>query len=109
MPRASGPRPGVTKQLGSSTYKTSDGEFAVYTTQSQLGGGVRRAEIILERVSLDPDDAFTGNYEVLPNRVGLIFEVNHLNYAAADLAKLQTAIVAFVDSTLRGRLVGGEL
>lgn len=100
---------GVKRVLSKTGYNTADGEFRVNVTQSLLGNGSERAEILLTRLQLDPDGPFTGNYVELPNSVGLVFETNQLKYnASTDIPLLQAALTTLVDATLRGRLIGGE-
>lgn len=109
LPRVSGARPGIKKELSKTSYRTPNGEFGVYITQSLMADGVKRAEIILERVTLDPDGPFEGQYSPLPNRVGLVFEVNDLRFATStDLSLIRSALDSLVDATLMDRLVGGE-
>jgi len=109
LPRAAGVTSGVKRVKEQNTYVTSDTEFQVTVTQSELGNGGTRAEILLTRVAPDPDGPFTGSYDRYPNSVGLVFEVNNLRYNTnTDIPKLRTALLAFVDSTLQGRLTSGE-
>lgn len=110
LPRSSGTRPGPKAELAKSTFRTPDGEFAVYITQTRMADDVRRSEIILERVTQDSDtDPFNSSWRSLPNRVGLVFEVNSLTYATStDINLLRTALLALVDSTFQGKMIGGE-
>lgn len=111
LPRVTGQRPGPRRELGKSKYSTPEGEFSVYITRTQMADDVTRSEILLERITQDSDtDPFNGDWRPLPNRVGLVFEVNDLRYATStDISLLRTALLALVDSTLQGRLIGGEL
>jgi len=110
LPRGHAHRAGPIRVLGKSSYVGYDEEFAVYTQRAQLGGDVTRSEIILERVTPDPDDPFTGNYLRLPNRVGLVFEVNNFRYATeTDVPLLRAALDSLVTSTIASRLISGEL
>lgn len=109
LPRAAGITSGVKKVKAQTTYVTSDAEFQVTVTQSELGNGGTRAEVLLSRVTPDPDGPFVGSYARYPNSVGLVFEVNSLKYNAnVDIPKLRTALLSLVDTTLQGRLIGGE-
>lgn len=102
-------RPGVAKTLMTNVYGTADEEFSVYITESNMGGNVRRFEIILERTQLDSDGPFVGNYIPLPNRFGFVYEVNSLKYnTATDVALLRTALSSLVDTTFQTRILGGE-
>lgn len=113
LPRVSDSPRNVAKVLGRSTYATADGEFTVRTVKSQLGGaGGVRVEISLARRVPDPDsDPFTGTTsDRWTNVVGLVYEFDDSHYAAStDIPLLQSALLALVDSTLRGRLIGGEI
>jgi len=111
LPRASGLRPGVRREIGRSIYRSSTGEFTVFTTRSLLSDGTTRVEIILERVAQDADsNPFTGDWKRLPNRFGFVYEVNDLAYASGtDIGLLRTALDSFVTSTVQNRLVAGEL
>jgi hypothetical protein len=88
-------------------YSTPDREFEIKISKYRTGEGVNRYEVILGRVTPDTS-IFDGNTS-LPNRVGLVYEVNDLMYATSvDIPLLRTALLALVDSTLQGRIVGGE-
>lgn len=108
--RAAGPsRPGVRRELASSRYSTTDSEFELSITQTQMEDDSTRAEVTLTRVTPDPDGPFAGSYSLFPNRVSLVFEVNKLRYGTStDVPLLQAALLSLVDSTFRGRLIGGE-
>jgi len=113
LPRAAVSDRGVSKKLRGESYVTSDGEFAVRTAIYSLGKNGTRAEIILTRVPPDSDsDPFTGNVfrQELSNSVGLIFESNNFKTGTStDLPLLQAALLSYCDSTIRGKLVGGEI
>jgi hypothetical protein len=110
LPRSARVRSGLRKVLATSAYGTPDGEFAVFVTRSQLGDGMERTEILLERIQMDADGPFVGNWYPAPNRVGLILEANSLRInTETDIPKLRTALLALVDSVLQDRLIGGEV
>jgi len=110
LPRSAGFRPGPRKELAKTVYKTSDAEFGLYITQSLLPQGVKRCEILLERVALDPDGPFAGSYDRYPNRFGFVMEVNSLRYnTTTDLGLLRTALDSLVNPAMQARLVGGEV
>lgn len=110
LARGSGDFPGPAKRGAHSHYRTADGQFEMGITHSLLGGGAFRSEILLGRNDVD---AASNPYSGLPltfNRFGLIYEVNALHLeTATDIPLLRTALLAFVDSTLQGRLLGGEM
>lgn len=90
-------------------FVTQDGEFRIFIFETLLEDTVR-FEVRLERVRQDTDgDPFNGVWSSLPNGVGLVFEVNKLQYFTdTDLPLLQSALLSFVDATIRGRILGGE-
>jgi hypothetical protein len=97
------------KEGSASQFVTSDGQFDVFIRQTDQGQ-MLRYEVSLGRRQLDNDaNPFTGNWSDLPNRVGLVFEVNRLRFnSSTDLPLLQSALLAWCDSTVRGRIVAGE-
>lgn len=112
LPRTGGSTRGVKKVLANSVYNTADGEFTVRTVHSLMGDGGHRMEITLSRRVPDPDsDPLTGaTSSVWTNSVGLVYEFNDSHYQTnTDIPLLQTALLSLVDSTLRGRLLGGEI
>lgn len=111
LPRASGIKPAARRELGRSVYKSGTGEFSVFTTRTLLSDGTTRIEILLERVAQDADsNPFTGDWKKLPNRFGFVYEVNDFAYGTStDIGLLRSALSSFVNSTIEGRLVAGEL
>lgn len=110
LARGAGIVPGPSKVLDSSYYATSDGEFSLGITLSALRGGGRKSEISLGRLDTDAASNPYSGFPLAINRFGLVYEVNPLHEnTATDIPLLRTALLAFVDSTLQGRLLGGEL
>lgn len=112
LPRAAFERTGVSKLIKSSSYVTSNGEFAVTTAAYSVGKFDTRVEIVLRRVLPDSDaDPFNGNNaDSLGNGFGFVLEFNKFQYGTSvDLPLLRTALTSLVDSTFLGRLVGGEI
>lgn len=103
--------PAAGKLIASRAYATADNEFEVLNSSWLMPGAVTRSEIILTRVTPDADnDPFTGNWQRLPNSVGLVFEANSFRYATSvDIPLLRTALLALVDSSLQARLISGEM
>lgn len=109
LPRAASPFNGITKLLGTSSYATSDGEFAVKTARFSSGSSHTRSEIILSRIVPD-SDPFTGVTPDARNSVGLIFEVNDLRMGTSvDVPLIRAALLSLVDSSFQTRLYSGEL
>lgn len=113
LPRASRVRTGVSKVVNRTSYGTNDGEFSVFTEYSVLGNingfQMRRAEIYLERKAPDTDSDPFNSKAAPPNRFGLVYEFPEMEInTSVDIPRLRTALLAFVDSTLEGRLINGE-
>lgn len=94
----------------SSIYATSDREFLMTIRFSTTADGLVRREILFGRNAPDPTpDPFSGGPASVPNRVGLVFETNPNRFeSSTDIPLLRSAIQAFVDTTLQGRIIGGE-
>jgi hypothetical protein len=112
LPRAAFEPKRISRVLDSHSYVTSNGEFVVTTTAYSIGKFDVRVEIILRRIIPDTDsDPFNGvNTDQFGNGFGYVLELNKFRYASTtDIPKLRTAINTLVDSTLLGRLIGGEI
>lgn len=111
LPRSSGRLPGEVRLLGTQMYADSAGEFVAKTTRSLLADGSNRVEFLLGRTNPDTDsDPFNAGSTRLPNYVGIVYITNSsLWNTSVDVPLLRTALLSFVDSTLAGRLIGGEL
>lgn len=105
------PRASVSKRLSSSSYATSDLEFAMFSSYSLLGDGLVRSELLFQRIQQDDDaNPFTGDWRPLPNRFGVIYEVNPLKFnTSTDIPLIRSALLSFVDSTMQNRLIAGEV
>lgn len=110
LPRLGSDSPVPGRIVQSRRYATPDGEFEVSTSVLSNDADVTRVEILLTRAAPDNDaDPFNGLWRRLPNSVGLVYEVNNLHFnTSTDIPLLRTALLALVDSTLQGRLIGGE-
>lgn len=110
LARGAGDFPGVGKRSSHSHYRTSSGEFELGVSHSFLGGGAIRSEVILSR---NDTDAGSNPFPGLPltfNRFGLIYDINVMHQeTATDIPLLRTALLAFVDTTLQNRIIGGEM
>lgn len=112
LPRASMGKRTMGNLTGTSSYATSDGEFFVLTRRFSLGKSGNRTEVLLARRVPDSDgNPFNGTTdEMWANAVGLVFETNVSQYqSSTDIPLLRSALLSLVDSTLQGRLIGGEL
>lgn len=110
LPATSTPfRLNVARVIGTRSYNTADGEFTVSTRQSVLRDGDWVSEIYLTRAAPETDTN-TVAQGYFSNSVGLSFVTNPYKAGTAvDLPLLRAALLAFVDTTLQGRLIGGEL
>jgi hypothetical protein len=93
------------------TYATPDRSLVLEIFEvSVRGSGQRRIECKLSYAHPDPTpDPFSGGPASQINSVGLVFEVNPNGfYSGTDVPLLRTAILALVDSTFQGRVLGGE-
>jgi hypothetical protein len=97
---------------GASTYIAPDDYLRLDIRQSDsVVAGMTRCEITLTKVIPDssPEDPFDELWRPIPNSFGIVFEVNSNRFATStDVPLLRTALLALVDSTLQGRLIGGE-
>jgi hypothetical protein len=93
------------------SYRTADGEFVVYISNSPLpSAGNEYRTISLVRSIPDPvaDDAFTGERPIV-NAFGIYYAFDTSQYqTSVDIPRLRTALLAVVDSTFQGRLLTGE-
>lgn len=89
-----------------SAFVASNNEFRMIMSEIQQGDS-NRVEVILERavVDTDPDNG----YQYLPNRFGVVYEFNRSQYnTATDIPLLRSALLAFLDTTVQGRILAGE-
>lgn len=111
LPRAIGAqRAGIKRIISASQYSVANGEFTMIIQHSELGDGMRRAEVLLERTVQDGDsNPFTGDWKRLPNRFGVVFETNNLFYNTdIDIPDLRAALLAFLTDPISDRIMGGE-
>jgi hypothetical protein len=102
------PRTGMTGL--ESFYRTADGTLALNVRNSTGRDGSRLAVIELQRRVPDPTptDVFDPYRDIVNGfSIGLRTDVT-LSSASTDIPLLRTALLALVDSTLQGRLIGGE-
>lgn len=93
------------------SYRTASGEFEVYTSSFAKDNDIR-VELFARRVIPDSNtDPFDGiNSLGLANGFGIVLELNKFRYnSSVDIPKLRTMVDSFVDSTLLGKLIGGQL
>jgi len=102
--------PRISSDTVGTMYRTADGEIALNIEHSVLPGGQRRVECKLTRVIPDPTPSNVFDmYRIKRNSVSIAFEVDALRAnSSTDIPLLRTALLALVDSTLQGRLIGGE-
>jgi len=102
--------PRVSVSGSGSIYRTADSELEIKISSSTTRSGLELRSISLSRLLPDPTPAdvfdayraikntFMYSYMFNSNRAGL----------SDDLPKIRVALQSFVDSTLQGRIIGGE-
>jgi hypothetical protein len=92
-------------------YRSADGEFEIVISGSPSGRTGRNfVSISLARILPDPTpgDVFD-DYRFIRNEFTLSYSFDSSRAGASvDIPRLRTALLSFVDSTLQGRLLGGE-
>jgi len=106
--------PRVEVGASGTSYQTSDGEFmvSIRTLQHSNAKGTpsNRVSVVLTRWVVDSTDPAFTKMRDPANSVGLIFETDNLRTeSSVDIPLLRTALLSFVDSTLQGRLLAGEM
>jgi hypothetical protein len=102
--------PRVSSGPNSTVYRTSDGVFEIRISNAPGRGSDSLVRISFSRVTPDPtpSDAFDP-YRTIRNSFELCFSFDISRYEASTvLPLLRTALLAFVDTTLQGRLIAGE-
>jgi hypothetical protein len=101
------PRTGVSKQ--ESFYRTADGVLMLNIRNSEGRDGSRLSVIKLARRVPDPTptDVFDPYREII-NGFSLGYQFDSTLASSSDIPLLRTALLSLVDSTLQGRLLGGE-
>jgi hypothetical protein len=101
----------VSQNASGTVYRTADGEFDVVISDLPARNGNVKREITLTRTAPDPtpSDPFD-TYRRFSNSFSICYEVPSNKVASSvDIPLLRTALLAFVDSTLQGRIIGGEM
>lgn len=96
--------------INTSVYTSSDRQFEVRISKSQNVDGTVTREVKLTRVTPDPtpSNAFD-SYRRIPNAVSVVFTTDEFNsFSSTDLPLLRTALLALVDTTFQGRVLGDE-
>jgi len=102
------PRTGMSRT--GSIYRTANGEFAVKIANFTRRNGFETRSIELMRTlpDLTPSDVFDP-YRDVSNSFGVTYGFDLSRGGSSnDLPLLRTALLALVDSTFAGRLIGGE-
>lgn len=105
------PRVGVSNL--SAVYRTADGEFEIKIskTPAKAPEWSTGTSIVLVRRIPDPTPADVfDNYRMIRNSFGISYSFDPTKAeTSVDVPRLRTALLALVDSTFEGRLMGGEL
>jgi hypothetical protein len=109
LPRSSGRKSPMPKQVAYTVYGSQTEPDAVGLTTSQFlyADGSRRSEILLSKVTADIDSN-TVQSGLFTNSVGLVFLTNPYQVGQSDIPLLRASLLSLVDSTLQGRLIAGE-
>lgn len=103
--------PRTSAGLRQAVYRTADGEFEVRisnTPTARNGGQSVSIELTRQIPDPTPTNAFDA-YREIRNGFGLTYTFDTTrSEASVDLPRLRTALLAFVDTTLAGRLISGE-
>lgn len=103
--------PRISASPNRSVYKTADGEFEVTISgSSPKNAGQSFVSISLARVLPDPTPTNVfDDYRKIRNEFTLSygFDLTRAE-SSVDIPRLRTALLAFVDATLQGRIIGGE-
>jgi len=110
MPRVSSSAGLPNMQLSASPrYQTADGAYSVETRRYlHRGSGTQRVEITLYKQVLDVDvNTVHDGY----NRyaAGFVFEWGPYGPDSTTISALRSALTSYVDATLLGRLLAGEV
>lgn len=109
---------GVVKSLARTTtskettvYRTATGDVEFSIQHSLTEDGLVRVVAILTRNTPDPTlDPFSGGPSEVPNRCGLVFELNpNKFYSSLEIPLLRTSLLNLVDSALQSRLIQNEM
>lgn len=89
-------------------YQTSDGLYTLTTSQTPSKDGGHKAVFRVDRkvMATDPFDASKQAYKVLG--CSILFDIPSFGFASTDLDATWTGIETLMDTTLIGRLFGGE-
>lgn len=93
-------------------YRTADREFVITITKTQAGRiGKEFRSISLGRILPDPTPSNSfDDYREITNEFTLSYSFDATRAeTSVDIPRLRTALLAFVDSTLQGRLISGEM
>jgi len=95
------------------TYTTADREFSLVIANNLASprDGIANVSIKLTRLIPDPTpgDAFNA-YRPIRNAFGFSYSFDAQTRAetSVDVPRLRAALLSLVDTTLQGRLIGGE-
>lgn len=92
-------------------YRTADREFEIHIKNLPVtGDGRSGVEISMTRVLPDPTPADVfDDYRFVKNTFSVSYSFDRTRAeASVDLPRLRTALLAFVDSAMEARLIGGE-
>lgn len=104
--------PRVSVMNNGSIYRTADGEFRVEIrkTPRSRDGKISTSVMLVRRLPDPTPSNVFDDFRVIENSFGISlgFDLTR-SESSVDIPKLRTALLAFADSTLQSRLIGGEL
>lgn len=97
---------------GTTRYKTADGEFEMRVSNTPPETEVWEDRVYIELTRIIPDPTPSNVFDPfrrVRNTFGLTYRFDATRAeTSVDVPRLRTALLAYVDSTLEGRLISGE-
>lgn len=104
--------PRVSLGKSGASYKTADGEFEIYISKTPPQTATWEDRVYFEMARILPDPTPSDVFDAF-RRVRNTFGITYCTdtsrgSTSVDVPLLRSAVLAFVDTTLQGRLIGGE-
>jgi len=102
----------ISQGASGTRYRTADGEFEVQISKTQPKTEAWQDSVYFELTRVLPDPTPTNAFDAfrrVTNSFGIAIRFDATRAeTSVDVPLLRTALLAFVDSTLQGRLIAGE-
>jgi len=102
----------ISQGASGTRYRTADGEFEVQISKTQPKTEAWQDSVYFELTRILPDPTPTNAFDAfrkVTNSFGVAYRFDATRAeTSVDVPLLRTALLAFVDSTLQGRLIAGE-